>query len=273
MIVDGRALASEILADVARRAKALRRAPVVRALVIAPSPATESYLKIKKARAQEAGMTLEEVVLPDTATTEDAVAALRAPGADAVIAQLPLPEHIDTTAVLDAIPRAKDADVLSRAARAVFEAGEDGALMPPVAAAVMHVLAHAGVPVSGKRAAVIGAGWLVGGPVIISLRNAGALVTVVTKEEGSLEGALRDADIVVSGTGVAGLIRPELLKKGVALIDAGTAGLGAKVVGDALPACADVASVFTPVPGGVGPVAVACLYENAIELLERKPVA
>ncbi len=269
MIVDGRALASDILTGVKRRVKALGRPVIVRAITAAPSPATESYLKIKKSRAAAAGMTLEEVRLPDDASTEDALAAIRAPGADVVIAQLPLPPSMNRDEVLNAIPLAQDADVLSRAAREAFENGEAGALVPPVAAAVMHIFARYAVALAGKRATVVGSGWLVGGPVITCLRRAGALVTLVTKEKGNLGESLRDSDIVVSGTGVAGLIKSSFLRKGVVLIDAGTAGLGAKVVGDADPACADIASIFTPVPGGVGPAAVACLFENAITLIEH----
>ena len=98
------------------------------------------------------------------------------------------------------------------------------------------------------------------------LRALGAEVSVVTKESGDLS-LLTDADIVISGAGVPGLIRPEHLKEGVVLIDAGTSESGGAIVGDADPACAEVASVFTPVPGGVGPVAVACLFRNVAALL------
>ena len=270
MMVDGRALASEILTSVRRDVAALGRAVIVRAIVVAPSPATESYLRIKSSRAKEAGMTLEVVRLPDTATTEDAVAAVRAEGADAVIAQLPLPPSIDTIAVLDAIPRGKDADVLSSSARAAFENGEAGALVPPVALSVLHILERHHISVVGKKVTVVGSGWLVGGPVITCLTRIGADITVVNKEKGDLREALKDADIVVSGAGAPLLIKPDMVKNGVVLIDGGTSGLGALVVGDADPAVAEKASLFTPVPGGVGPVAVACLFENAMTLLSRQ---
>lgn len=263
MIVDGRAEARHILAQAQH---ILGRSAVVRAVVVAPSPATDSYLSIKAARAKDAGMELVVVRLPDDATTEMVSDAVRAPGADAVIVQLPLPPHIAEQQVLDAIPLAQDADVLSAAAVAAFEQG-GGLVVPPVAAAVVHILTRAGQwDLREKQAAVVGQGRLVGRPVAAILRMLGATVTVCTRESPNLQ-ALRDADIVVSGAGVPGLIKPDHLKQGVILIDAGTSEQGGVIVGDADPACATIASVFTPVPGGVGPIAVACLFRNVAELL------
>lgn len=257
-----------MLEDVRERVAGLARAPVVRAVSVAPSPATESYLRVKERRAKQAGMALDIVRLAESVSTEEVIAALAAENADALLVQLPLPAHIDTKRVLDAIPLDTDADVLSARAHAAFEAGEDGALLPPVVGAVKEVLARAGVSLAGKRAAVIGSGWLVGEPAAAWLRSEGALVSVITKESGDLS-ALKGADVIVSGAGSPGLIRPEHLSSGVALIDAGTSESDGQIAGDADPACASIAGVFTPVPGGVGPVAVACLLRNALLLAER----
>ena len=139
-------------------------------------------------------------------------------------------------------------------------------IVPPVAAAVARILVYEGMEIRGKKAAVVGQGKLVGKPVAALLSILGADVTTITKESGDLS-VLKDADIVVTGAGVPGLIRPEHLKEDVALIDAGTSESDGAIVGDADPACVEVASVFTPVPGGVGPVAVACLFRNVAELL------
>jgi len=266
MIVDGRAIASDILARV--RASMNGRTPVVRAVVVAPSPATESYLRVKAARAKDAGMTLEIARLPDGSSTDEVVRAVEAEGCDALIVQLPLPAHIDSGPVLDAVPLGKDADVLSRAAYARFLEGAEGALLPPVVCAVAEILSRSGIALEGKRAVVVGQGKLVGMPVAAWMERMGAEVAAVTREAGDLS-ALKDADIVVSGAGSPGLIRPEHLSPGAVLIDAGTSESGGAIVGDADPACAEVAGVFTPVPGGVGPVAVACLFSNVARLLGR----
>jgi methylenetetrahydrofolate dehydrogenase (NADP+)/methenyltetrahydrofolate cyclohydrolase len=185
---------------------------------------------------------------------------------DAVIVQLPLPEGVNQEELLNSIPVEKDADVLSRAARERFEKGEEGALLPPVVGAIREILQSGNVAIAGKRAVVIGAGFLVGGPVAKWLRQQGADVEVLTIESSNeaLVAALAEADIIVSGTGSPGLIMPDMIKQGLALIDAGTSESNGKIVGDADPACADKCSLFTPVPGGVGPIAVACLFENAV---------
>ncbi len=265
MILDGRALAKDILAQVKARANAFERAPHIVAIVANETPATRSYLSIKEKRAEDAGCTLEIVRLPEDARTAALRAAVLAAHADAVIVQLPLPAHVATPEVCDAIPFAKDADVLSAAARAAFENAEE-ALLPPVVGAIRKILEFGNVSVAGKRSVVIGAGFLVGAPAARWLEKQGAAVEVVTKESGNLSAALAAADIIVSGAGAPRLITPAMLADGVVLIDAGTSESGGAIVGDADPACAERCSLFTPVPGGVGPIAVACLFENAVAL-------
>ncbi len=265
MNIDGRAIAKDILKETRESSS---RSAVVRALVVSPSPATESYLSIKEARAEDAGMHLDIVRVSETASTEEVVAAVQRTGCDALLVQLPLPKHLDSEEVLNAIPVAKDADVLSKQAYELFKSGAADALLPPVVAAVKEILARAHVSVAGTRAVVIGQGRLVGEPVAHWLRMQGADVSVITLESGNLS-LLKDADIIVSGAGSPGLITPELISEGVVLIDAGTSEQGGAIVGDAHPECAQKAALFTPVPGGVGPIAVACLFRNAGVLLER----
>lgn len=268
MIVDGRAIASEVLAEV--KASLGGRMPVVRAITVQPSPATQSYLRIKTSRAEEAGMQLEVVKLPDDASEGAVMDAVAAAGADAVIVQLPIPESLDWKKILNSIPLSKDPDVLSELAYQRFLDGEDGALVPPVAAGIIEILTRSGIDVKGKRTAVVGRGKLVGLPTGTVLERMGADVSYIvkeTKEEAKLA-LLKAADMVISGAGAAHIIRPEMLKEGVVLVDAGTSGAAGGVAGDMHPDCAQVASIFTPVPGGVGPVAVACLFKNTATLLD-----
>lgn len=265
MVVDGRALASSVLQGIKTT-----RTLVVRAVTIAPSSATRAYLGVKASRASEAGMTLEVVECSTESTTEEVIRAVQKEGADAIIVQLPLPDSFDTTAIVNAIPVEKDADVLSRTAYERFEQGEAGALLPPVVGAVKEILDGAGVSVEGKQVVVVGEGKLVGKPSAIWLQAQGAKVEVVSRSRGDMS-LLKNADIIVSGAGQAGLITPEQIKEGVVLIDAGTSESNGALAGDALPSCAEKASVFTPVPGGVGPVAVACLFKNTA-LLNGKSV-
>lgn len=270
MIIDGKAIARVILEGTKKRAEALGREPIVRAIVMQPTAATESYLRIKTEKAREAGMYLELVRMENDATTEDILAKIALPGADALIVQLPLPQHIDTKRVLDAIPHELDADVLSSATYDRFLHGEVDVLVPPVAGAVAEILTHAGVEVAGTRAVVVGNGRLVGQPVRSWLMRNHAEVLVLTEDTfEERKNALKKADIVVTGAGKPRLITPDMLATGAVLIDAGTSESGGAIVGDFDPACAKNASVFTPVPGGVGPIAVAYLFKNAAELMTR----
>ena len=259
MIIDGRALAKEMLARTKARALKLQRRPNL-LVYVAPNetPATRSYLKVKARSAEEAGCDFEETMSLTFSSR-----------ADAVIVQLPLPSELTTTDVLNSIPVVQDADVLSRAAREKFEKGDADALLPPVVVAVRIILEFGNVEITGKKTVVIGAGFLVGAPVATWLTQQGAEVEVITLELGNLAAALGTADIIVSGAGSPYLIKPEMLKQGVVLIDAGTSESGGTIVGDADPACADKCSIFTPVPGGVGPLAVACLFDNVVTLAER----
>ena len=257
MIIDGKAIAAEVLARAKARAEKLPRKPKVLFYAPTQTPATQSYLKIKTKSADAAGCAFEETKEP----TFD--------GADAAIVQLPLPEGMDVRETCNRIPLTKDADVLSDAARAAFMRGDERAPLPPVVGALAEVLARSMVDARGKKAVVVGSGYLVGQPCAAWLAQEGARVTTVNQTKGDLTSALHDADIVVLGAGSPHLVKPEMLKEGVVLFDAGTSESDGVTVGDADPACAPMCSVFTPVPGGVGPIAVAKLFENAISLTER----
>lgn len=256
MIVDGRALAREVLARAKARAEKLARQPSVVALVASDTPATRSYLAMKAKRAADAGCVFE--TRPLGALCDDA---------DAVIVQLPVPVGINQKEVCDAILLEKDADVLSSSARALFEQGNIDALLPPIVSAVKEILEYGKVDIQGKRAVIVGRGWLVGDPCAKWLAQQGVKVYVTDKFSfAEARATLAQADIVIAGAGSPHLIKPEMLKQGVVLIDAGTSESGGAIVGDADPACAEMCSLFTPVPGGVGPLAVACLFGNAVIL-------
>lgn len=251
MIIDGKALAREVLARAKARAALLSHPPKVVALMGVDTPATRSYLAIKKMRALDAGCTFETRPLGADYTD-----------VDAVIIQLPLPAGVDKE-VLDTIPLEKDADVLSAVART------RGELLPPVVGAVAEICKTYSVNPSGKRAVVVGKGFLVGAPAAGWLKRMGAEVTVADSKTDNIADLLRGADIIVSGVGIPHIIKLEMLKEGTVLIDAGTSESNGVIVGDADPACAAKCSLFTPVPGGVGPLAVAKLFENAVELARR----
>ena len=265
MILDGRAIAEEIYGELtARRARVER--PVRLGIVVGGHDPVESFVRIKARAAARLTIEMVRMDLPENATTDTSVAAVKELSAktDAVIVQLPLPKGIDTEAVLAAIPAEKDVDAINPTIPA-----DAHPVFAPVALAVVEMLRRGGVDPKGKKTVVVGAGRLVGAPSAVLLKRLGANVSMFTLDEGSIDD-LKDADIIVCGAGNPGFIKPEHIKNGVAIIDAGASEQAGVIKGDADPACADKASVFAPVPGGVGPVAVAMIFKNLLELIEKE---
>ena len=266
MIIDGKAIAEEIYAELAPKYAALARPAKLGIVVVGANAVIESFVKIKTRSAERLGIEMMRINVSDKSDAgkiEQAINRLLN-AADAVIVQLPLPPHIDTNQTLAMVPNEKDVDALNPT---IPE--EKRLVHAPVALAAVEILERSGMVIPGSRAVVVGAGRLVGAPSAWLLRSLGATVSVFSLEEGSIED-LKEADIIVSGAGSPGMIRPEHVKNGVALIDAGTSELNKRIAGDADPACAEKCSVFTPVPGGVGPIAVAMIFKNLFTLL-RSP--
>ena len=244
MIIDGRKIADEIIVGLGDSLKGKKLGIVVGQA----DAATESFIRIKERVAERLGVLVMRGTLEELIHT-----------CDGVVVQLPHPQGAELIAKL---PGGVDIDAL----------GPEPLVRTPVAEAISEVLVRSNIAAAGKRAVVVGAGRLVGAPAAELLRELGAEVVVVTLTEGSLA-ALRDADIVVLGAGSPALVGPDMIKEGVALIDAGTSEAGGKLAGDAQPSCAQVASVFTPVPGGIGPIAVAMLFKNLHTLALRRGFA
>lgn len=271
MIVDGKQIAKEILARTRTRVTTLPHPPRVLVLFANETPAILSYMKVKLRAAEQAGCVFEtKRITKDIRPYDITDMSL---GADATIIQLPLAAGMDTQVLLDSIPLGKDVDVLSSVSRSIFQNKDlrnPYFLLPPVVAAVKEIFARNGVDSKGKKAVVIGEGFLVGKPVATWLAQQGADVTTLNVESKNFSEILRTADIIISGAGVSHLIKLDMIQQGLALIDAGTSESGGAIVGDADPACAPKCSLFTPVPGGVGPIAVACLFENVVTLAEKQ---
>ena len=269
MIVDGRRLAQERAEEVRQERRAFG-ALSLGVVIAAESPVTRSYVGIKKRAAESLGISVEEYRLSDTATTEDIIAEVRkAAGAKhaGIILQLPLPPGADVEATKNAIPLELDVDVLSDAAFDAF-ANDSFPAIPPVPAAMWYVLKRNNIRIAGANVVIVGKGRLVGRPAKVLFERLGANVT--TLEKGDSLDPTRSADIVISGAGVPALVKPDMIKEGAVIIDGGTSESSGKVVGDADPACAEKASLFTPVPGGVGPIAVVEIFANLVRLLQRR---
>lgn len=257
MTVDGTRIADGICHQLRDEIERDGVAPHLTIVTCAPNRATQQYLARKTARAHEVGIPTALLEFPHEATTKELISSIRArtPHTDGVVVQLPLPKHIDTDAVLSAVPETHDVDVLNPTA-------SERSVLPPVVAAIAHLTELYDISLLGAEVVVVGNGRLVGAPAAAWAESVGANVTVLTKNDADITRAVAGADVLILGAGQSGLITPGMLKEGVALFDAGASEVGGRVVGDADPRCAEVASLFTPVPGGIGPLTIAMLLKN-----------
>lgn len=283
-IIDGRSIAEAQFTALEKRIAALPRPPRL-LLVVAASAADTSFLKAKRRAGEQIGVRVDTLTFPDDATVSgfrrllnDAAGAGKA---DGIVVQLPLPERLDRSrhALLRVIPEEQDVDCISErwlgrlmSGRMSIAAGKKGtaALLPPVVGAIASVAKEEGVTFSGRRVLVVGWGDLVGKPVAAWLMHQGATVTVATSTEKDLADLAGSVEVIISGAGSAGLITSDMVQEGAVLFDAGTSEDAGTVVGDVAPAAAERASLMTPVPGGIGPLTVAALYENLVSLCEAR---
>jgi methylenetetrahydrofolate dehydrogenase (NADP+) / methenyltetrahydrofolate cyclohydrolase len=262
MIVDGKAIAADILREVGEGIRALGRPLRLGVLFVSPDFATQKFIAIKEKRAEELGVEVVKRELPADVTTADAIAAVGELSAqtDGVIVQLPFSGTVGVEALLAAVPPEKDVDVIGRAR----------IMLSPVTAALEAILLRHGIDPRGKSAVVVGQGNLVGKPASAWLAETGAAVVTLTEGD-DIATQTREADIIVLGAGRPGLLTPEMVKEGVVVLDAGTSESAGKLAGDAAPEVAAKAALFTPVPGGVGPVAVAMIFKNLMFLAQGAP--
>jgi methylenetetrahydrofolate dehydrogenase (NADP+)/methenyltetrahydrofolate cyclohydrolase len=269
MIIDGKIIATKILADVAAELGKTEAKPVLCDILVGADPVSVSYVAIKEKAALAAGFEFLLEKLHSASTTEDVVVTIKRVQADprlgGLIVQLPLPAHIDRKTVLDAIDIQVDVDCLSTEASKAFFSG-NSKLIPPTAGAIMAVLDSLKQDFSEMRFLVIGQGDLVGKPVTHLLKSRGFMVTTADSSTQNLANITPFADVVISATGQAGLIYGSMIKPGAIVVDAGTAESGGGIVGDVdFESVNKVAAYLSPVPGGVGPVTVAKLLENVLE--------
>jgi 5,10-methylene-tetrahydrofolate dehydrogenase/methenyl tetrahydrofolate cyclohydrolase len=263
MLIDGRAIANKLVSSIKAEIVSLGIRPKLTVFTCTPNFETRKFLSIKQKQATEAGIHLDLIELPSTVTLSEIKAKIASVQneTDGLIVQFPFP-HLTTTDVIGLLPSEKDVDVFS------YPNNKNG-LLPPVIGAIAYIADECQTDWSNKDVVIVGEGRLVGRPSAVYLQDKGAKVTVITKEKPDLT-PLLSADVVIAGAGVPGLIKSEHLRKGVVVFDAGTSEEGGVLVGDVDKEVSEIASWFTPVPGGIGPVAVAILLKNVLELAKMR---
>lgn len=264
MIIDGKAIADELFQGLKNELTHQSAKPHLTVVTAAPSFATQRYIALKKRRAESVGIGISIIELPETVTTDNvrAVVARAAMQSDGIIVQLPLPPTVDVEAVVQSIPEGCDVDGMR-----YKDSG--GGHLPPVVAAIGELAVRTNLLLAGRYVVVVGHGRLVGEPAALWAESQGATVVVVTEDTTDVPAQIAAADVLILGAGQPGMVTPEMVRDGVVIFDAGTSEVNGHLAGDAAPACAETASLFTPVPGGIGPVTVAMLLKNVVEAATR----
>ena len=298
-VLDGAAISASIKQEVAEEVRTLAAKgirPGLAAVLVGRVPASEIYVRSKVQTCADLGLVSDLITPPDTVTTEemlDLVAALNArDDIDGILIQLPLPKQVDAKVLLDAIDPAKDVDGFHPVNAGRLQAGRP-ALAPCTPAGVIEILKRSRIPISGAHAVVVGRSDIVGKPAAMLLLHENATVTICHSKTRDLPAITRQADILVAAVGRPGFITPEMVKPGATIIDVGINRLttredfdrffagdakreatfakrGSTIVGDVHPKAFELASAYTPVPGGVGPLTIAMLMANTVRAAKMR---
>lgn len=280
MIIDGKKFAKDIKNSLREEVLKINKKLRLAVIKVGENKVTEKFLEQKKKFASDIGISVRIYTFGvDISTTElrkEVSKIVHTKENSGIIVQLPLPKSINTQYILDAILSQKDPDMLSGKSFGFFATGRSK-ILPPVVGAVKYILEKNSIELRGKVGAVMGSGRLVGKPIAIYFINQGATTTVLNEYSGEIDYFTKKADIIISGVGKPNSITSEMVKDGIVAIDCGTSEVqpevgqvSGKIVGDIDPEVAKKASMFTPVPGGVGPLTVAMLFSNLVELAKHK---
>ena len=277
-IIDGKALGAKVREEVAASVAGLGHVGLATVLV-GDDPASHIYINLKQKAAVEAGMEARDLKLPADTSEEDllgTIAALNADdGIDGLLVQLPLPDHIDENRVIEAIAPGKDVDGIHPINAGKLYLGRP-ALVPGTPLGVMRMLDEYEIPLEGARAVVVGRSAIVGKPMAHLLLQRNATVTICHSRTQDLQKHTLDADVLVAAVGHTHLIAADMVKAGATVIDVGMNRdeSSRKVLGDVDPGAMERAAYMTPVPGGVGPMTIAMVLQNAVTAARlRRPAA
>jgi methylenetetrahydrofolate dehydrogenase (NADP+)/methenyltetrahydrofolate cyclohydrolase len=280
ILLDGERVAAQMKSDLSVRVKVLGdagRTVGLGTILVGDDVSSARYVTLKHEDCAEIGISSHQVHLGSDATQREVLDAVRGfnedPAVDAFLVQVPLPDGLDEEAALFAVNPDKDVDGLHpiNLGRLVLGTPRD---LPCTPAGIVELLAAYSVPVEGRHVVVIGRGLTIGRPLALLLATkrpgCNAAVTVVHTGVKDLAGMVKTADVVVAAAGRAGLVTPEMIKPGAAVVGAGTTFEGRRLLSDVADAVADVAGWITPRLGGVGPMTRAMLLSNAVAIAERR---
>jgi methylenetetrahydrofolate dehydrogenase (NADP+)/methenyltetrahydrofolate cyclohydrolase len=274
MIIDGRKIKGEILAEVKNGVEKLPFVPLFCDILVGDDPVSAQYVRMKAKTAESVGIKFRSANFPASISTEELIGEIenlnRVPHMCGIIVQLPLPPHIDKQSVLDSIKTELDVDCLGTSASNRFYNNENS-IGFPTALACIKVLDSVEIDLKNKNIVVLGRGTLVGKPVAHLLEARGLQVTVVHSKTENIDELMKNADVIISGIGKGKFITGDKIKESAIVVDAGTSEDNGGIVGDVdLESVEPVASYVSPTPGGVGPVTVAILLSNVLAVAQMR---
>jgi methylenetetrahydrofolate dehydrogenase (NADP+)/methenyltetrahydrofolate cyclohydrolase len=279
VIVDGKAIAAELRAEIATEITAMTdagsRPPSLAVVLCGDDPASAIYVRTKGRAAERAGVQFALHRPPAESTTAELVDLVRRldgdDSVDGILVQLPLPAHIEAQAVTECVSQGKDADGFHPYNFGRLAEGHPAVVAPGTPLGCMELLRRSDVPLRGSRAVVIGRSAIVGRPIALMLTNADATVTICHSRTQNLASICREADILVAAIGRPRMVDVSYVKPGAFVIDVGTTPQEGVVVGDVdRESVEPVAGWLTPVPGGVGPMTIAMLLRNTLALARAR---
>ncbi len=278
-LIDGRALSKKIQKRIATEVSTLTFKPGLAVVLVGNDPASQVYVRSKEKACQAVGFYSEKIVLNKNITQDKLLTVIKKlnknPKIHGILVQLPLPQHLDEKIVIDNISPEKDVDVFHP-----YNVGElflqkrlpklDELLAPCTPKGIMRMLEEYKIKLEGKKAVVLGRSNLVGKPIALMLLANNATVEICHSRTKNLAEISARADILIAAIGQANFVKKNMVKKGAVVIDVGINRSKDSLLGDVdFPAVEKIASYITPVPGGVGPMTIACLLENTLLLAKK----
>jgi methylenetetrahydrofolate dehydrogenase (NADP+)/methenyltetrahydrofolate cyclohydrolase len=274
-IIDGKAIAAGLRARLAAQIATLPFRPGLAVVLVGDDPASAVYVRNKDRAANDVGISVQTIRLPADTSEEELIARVARlnadPAVDGILVQLPLPAHITTQTVVEAVDPAKDVDGFHPLNVGLLASGHP-MLVPCTPLGIMRLLAETGIALEGTRALILGRSTIVGRPLTMLLMAANATVTVAHSRTRELAAECRRAEVLVVAVGRPDLVRGDWIASGATVIDVGVNRTAdGRLVGDvAFSEAAASAGAITPVPGGVGPMTIACLLENTVTAALRR---
>lgn len=273
-LIDGKLVAKEILDNLSEEIHSLEKKPSLAVIIVGEDPASKIYVNLKKKKALELGFDSIVIEMSEDVSQDELLAQIEQLNQDkkinAILVQLPLPKHIDTKAVIEAIDPKKDVDCFHPYNMGKIATGSEPYVYPCTPKGIMRLLDFYDIEIAGKNAVVIGRSNIVGRPMAQMLLNEDATVTICHSKTKNLSEFTKNADILISAVGKAKFIKKEMIKEGAVIIDVGmNKDENGKLCGDVdFEDIKEKASFITPVPGGVGPMTICSLMVNTYDLFK-----